>query len=196
MKKSLISLSALIVLLLSGCATTGTEITDINNRVSTPTYSITVPPKCGWKIQKNTVDPNVSYMEKAMGSNNYIMRFSINRVIQDYMKSWTAKQVADNYRNGEQANMIVRGVMTGMYTLKDVKMGRKKVGNKLFYTMDYTTITNKVEQKASLYLYFPKKRNIGTFFVSLYSEGSLGNKPLSRSFKNEFLETLNSLEMK
>ena len=73
-------------------------------------------------------------------------------------------------------------------TLKDVKMGEKKVGNKLFYTMDYTTVTNDVEQKASLYLYFPKKKNIGTFFVSLYSEGSLSNKPLSRSFKNEFLK--------
>lgn len=185
-----------IFLLLAGCATTGTEVTDINNRISTPTYSITVPAKRGWKMQKNTTDPNVTYVEKNIGSNNYIMRLSINWVMQDYMKSWTAKQVADNYRNGERANMIVRGVMTGMYTLKDVKMGKKKVGNKLFYTMDYTTVTNEAEQKASLYLYFPKKRNIGTFFVSLYSEASLSNKPLSRSFKNEFLETLNSLEMK
>ena len=185
-----------IFLLLAGCATTGTEITNTNNRITTPTYFITIPAKRGWKMQKNTTDPNVTYVEKNIGSNNYIMRLSINWVEQDYMKSWTAKQVADNYRNGEQANMIVKGVMTGMYTLKDVKMDKKKVGNKLFYTMDYTTVKNDLEQKASLYLYFPKKRNIGTFFVSLYSEASLSNKPLSRSFKNEFLETLNSLEMK
>lgn len=196
MKKSLMSISVLLVLVLSGCATTDTEVTDINNRISTPAYSITVPAMRGWKIQKNTDDPNVASVEKTMGSNNYIMRFSINWVKQDYMKSWTAKQVADNYRNGERANMVVRGVMTGMYTLKDVKMGKEKVGNKLFYTMDYTTVTNKVEQRASLCLYFPKKRNIGTFFVSLYSEASLSTKALSRSFKSEFLETLKSLEMK
>lgn len=185
-----------IFFLLAGCATTGTEITNINNRISTPTYSITIPAKSGWKMEKITDDPNVTYVEKTMGSNNYTMRLSINKVIQDYMKSWTEKQVADNYRNGEKANMIARGVMTGMYTLKDVKMGKKKVGNKLFYTMDYTAVKNKVEQSASLYLYFPKKRNIGTFFVSLYLESSMSSKPLSQSFKNEFLETLNSLEMK
>lgn len=185
-----------IFFLLAGCATTGTEITNINNRISTPTYSITIPAKSGWKMEKITADPNVTYVEKTMGSNNYTMRLSINKVIQDYMKSWTEKQVADNYRNGEKANMIARGVMTGMYTLKDVKMGKKKVGNKLFYTMDYTAVKNKVEQSASLYLYFPKKRNIGTFFVSLYLESSMSSKPLSQSFKNEFLETLNSLEMK
>ena len=187
-----------IFFLLAGCATTDTEITNINNRISTPTYSITVPPKRGWKMKNDTADPNanVTYLVKTISSSSYMMRFSINWVKQDYMKSWTAKQVADNYRKGEQVNMIVKGVMTGMYTLKDVIMGKKKVGNKLFYTMDYTTVTNKIEQRASLYLYFPKNRNIGTFFVSLYSEASMSDKPLSRSFKNEFLETLNSLEMK
>lgn len=185
-----------IFFLLAGCATTGTEITDINNQINTPKYSITVPPKRGWKMKNDTADPNVTDLEKTIGSSSYMMRFSINWVKQDYMKSWTAKQVADNYRNGERANMIVRGVMTGMYILKDVKMGKKKVGNKLFYTMNYTTLTNEAEQKASLYLYFPKKRNIGTFFVSLYSEASLSDKPLSRSYKSEFLKTLNSLEMK
>lgn len=196
MRKFLISFLTLYILLFNGCATTGSEINDTNNRIITPKYSITIPAKHGWKMKKDMAGPNVTYVEKTMSSNHYIMRFSINKVIQDYMKSWTAKQVADNYRNGEQANMMVRGVMTGMYTLKDIKTGEKKVGDKLFYTMDYTTITNNVEQKASLYLYFPKKRNIGTFFVSLYSEGSLTKKPLSQSFKRDFLEALNSLEMK
>ena len=196
MKKSLMSISVLLVLVLSGCATTDTEVTDINNRVSTAAYSITIPAKRGWKMQNDTADPNVTYLVKTIGSNSYMMRFSINWVKQDYMKSWSAKQVADNYRKGEQINMIARGVMTGMYTLIDVKMGKKKVGNKLFYTMDYTTVANKVEQRASLYLYFPKKRNIGTFFVSLYSEASPRNNALSQSFKSEFLGTLNSLEMK
>jgi len=183
-----------IFFLLAGCATTGTEITDINNRISTPTYSITVPAKRGWKIQNNTVDPNVSYMEKFKGSNGYLMRFSTNIVIKDYMKSWTAEQVANSYRQGEKNNMLIMG--SGMYELKNVKMGKRKVGNKQFYTMDYTTITNEIEQRASLYLYFPKKTNISTFFVSLYSEGFPRNKPPYQSFKSEFLETLNSLEMK
>lgn len=183
-----------ILFLLAGCATTGTEIADINNRINTPKYSITVPANRGWKIQNNTGNPDVSYLEKTIGANSYMMRFSTNMVIQDYMKSWTAEEVADNYRMGEKNNMLIMG--SGMYELKNVKMGKKKIGNKLFYTMDYTTITNEVEQKASLYLYFPKKTNIGTFFISLYSEGFPRNKPPYQSFKNEFLKTLNSLEMK
>lgn len=183
-----------IFFLLVGCATTGLEITENNNQIRTPKYSIIVPAQRGWKTQKNTVDPNVSYMEKNIGSNNYIMRFSINMVIKEYMKSWTAKQVANNYRQGEKNNMLLMG--SGMYELKNVKMGKRKVGNKLFYTMDYTTITNEIEQRASLYLYFPKKTNIGTFFVSLYSEGFPRNKSPYQSFKSEFLEALNSLEMK
>jgi len=183
-----------ILVLLVGCSTNGIEITEINNQINTPKYSITVPQNRGWKTQKNTDNPDVSYMEKIIDSNGYIMRFSTSWVKDERMKSWSSKQVADLYREGEKNNMLMMG--SGLYQLKDVKMGKKKVGDKQFFTMDYTTVTSEVEQRASLYLYFPKKTNIGTFFVSLYSEGFPRNKPPYKSFKNEFLETLNSLEMK
>jgi hypothetical protein len=185
-----------ILFLFVGCSSTGIEITDINNHIHTPNYSITVPKNRGWKKKKDLDNPDLLYMEKHIGPNTYIMRFSTNMVVDESMKLWTAKQVADDYRKGEQVNMMVKGTLgRPKYQLKDVTMGEEKVGDKQFFTMRYTTISSKIEQKASLYLYFPDNTDVERFFVSVYSEAFPLNKPPLQSLKDEFLETLNSLEM-
>ena len=119
MKKLLIGLSAVLVLLLSGCATPSPTggIKEGSNHIRTPHYSITVPSNRGWH-HKGVNNPGVVYIEKIINKEVYNMRFSTNYVADKKMKSWTAKQVADNYRKVEQADMIVIGVISGQNQLK------------------------------------------------------------------------------
>ncbi len=82
--------------------------------------------------------------------------------------------VADNFRKGEESNMIAQGVMKGMYQLKDVKKSETNIHNKHFYTMTYKTYRQYKDSHVGhgyLYIYFPsdfKEKNI--FYSFLYSE--------------------------
>lgn len=181
---------------LAGCMTAGIKITSNNNQINTPHYSITVPPNKGWHQSQDEGVLDLSYFEKTALPNVYIMRFSTNWVVDENMKMWTAKQVADEYRNGEEANMIMMGVVTGQYELKNVIKGDEVVGNNQFYTMSYTTIADGIEQNAFLYLHFPVERGFTRFFVALYSETSPVNESERKSFKREFIKSLQSLKMK
>jgi hypothetical protein len=174
---------------------TGIEITGSNNQIQTPHYYITIPPNRGWYQNKDPDDPDILYIEKTIPPNYYIMRFSTNTIAEESMKTWVAKKVADKYRDGEQADMIRRGVMSGQYVLKDVIMDEEEVGDNKFYTMSYITTSGKIKQRAFLYLHFPKEINVERFLVSIYSESFPRNQPLPQSYKSEFLETLNSLNM-
>lgn len=185
-----------IVVLLVGCAPIGVKITSDNNQIKTPDYSIIVPPNEGWHQKQNESLPDLSYFEKKVPPNIYFMYFSTNWAVDERMKNWTAKQVADNYRNGEEADVLIKGVMKGHFLLKNVVMGDETVGKKHFYTMTYTTIQVGIEQRASLYLYFPMERGFNTFFIALYSEGYPINEVKKKSLKKDFIDTLNSLRMK
>jgi hypothetical protein len=184
-----------IVLSLVGCVPTGVKITGDNNQINTPYYSIMVPPNEGWHQNQDHGDLDLSYFEKTTPPSVYIMRFSTNLPVDKSMRTWTAKQVADDYRNGEQANMIMMGVMAGLYELKDVVMGEEMVGDNHFYTMTYATIENGIEQRASLYLHFPREQGFSRFLVALYSETHPVNEFERKSFRGDFIQTLNSLKM-
>jgi hypothetical protein len=188
-------LLATAIILLAGCVSTGIEIIDTNNHIDTPHYSIVVPQNQGWYQNNNEGDLDLSHFEKTVSSNIYIMRFSSNWVVDKSKKSWSAKQVADDYRDGEKRNMIIMGVMSGQYELKDVVMGEESIGNKQFYTMTHTAIANGIEQRASLYLHFPVERGFTRFLVALYSESYSVKAADRKSLKAEFLETLHSLKM-
>lgn len=170
MVRRLLLLSILVSLV--GCAIPSIEITRTNNHILTPHYSVTIPPDCGWYQNKDINDPDLLDLEKIIPPNVYMMRFLINWVVDESMKSWTAKQVANDYREGEQANMIMMGVMSGQYELKDVIMGEEKVGDKKFFTMTYTTISGEIKGRASLYLYFPKEKNVGSFLFHFIQKHS------------------------
>ena len=85
--------------------------------------------------------------------------------------------------------------MTGQYELKDVVMGEDVIGEKRFYTMTYTTLKDKIEQRAALYLYFPMEQGVTNFLVALYSETSPIYGDKGKSSIDDFIECLNSLEM-
>jgi hypothetical protein len=184
-----------IIILLAGCAPAAIEVTGTNNHIQTPNYSIVVPPDQGWHQIKEEGDSDLAYFKKSETHNDYIMRFSTNWIARGGMSSWTAKQVADDYRAAEYTNMLVKGVMAGKYLLSNVVKGEEKVGNKHFYTMTYTTTGDGVEQNASVYLYFPVKRGVTRFLVALYSESYPLKKAKRKSYKHDFLQTLNSLKM-
>lgn len=181
----------LIFVSLIGCSTTGIEITGANNHINTPHYSITVPPNSGWYQNNNAENPGLLNMSKTVSTHFYMMGFKTKWVVDENMKSWTAKQLADAYRAGEQNDMERKDAMNEQFELHDVVMGEEKVGNKKFYTMNYIVTFKGIKQNSFVYLHFPKVNRFSSFLFSIYTEEV--NTP--KSFKNEFLATLNSVEM-
>jgi len=171
------------------------DIADTNNQINAQYYSITVPTDSGWISNKTKPGTDVSYFELAAPPNLYVMSFRTNWVAKESMKTWTARQIADHYRNGEVEDMKKRGVSTGLYNLKDVTMSEEQVGSKDFYTLSFSTITNEIEQNAILYLYFPKEKDIERFYLAGYSEFYSVNAPSYVTMKSDFMETLRSFEL-
>jgi len=183
------------ILLLAGCASSGMVITKTNNIINMPHYSIEVPPDQGWSLTvEDRANSNI-YLKKSINSTASQMWFNINWVAGEHMKTLTARQVADDYRDGELSDMQIRGVMTGMYKLEDVVMGEEVIGDKKFYTMDYVNIRADMTQRSSLYLYFPREIDIGVFIVAIYTDGYTGREMLSRTYKPEFIRVLESLQI-
>jgi hypothetical protein len=189
-------LTCVLLAVMFGCASTGTIITKNNNKIERPLYSISIPPNAGWQLRKDTRDPTVVFLYKQPEITFYGMRFSTNLIANKEMKTWTAKQVADHYRNDEKQNMINRGVMTGQYELQDVAFDSEMIGGKRFYIMSYKTVYSEGIQSASLYLYFPQNENISDFMVALYLASYEPGETPSQSPKSEFIETLGSLRFR
>jgi hypothetical protein len=174
----------------------GDSITKNNNQIDMPHYSIEVPPDQGWNLNVINKEDSTLELTKLTGSTaSSLMRFSINWVASESMKSWTAKQVADNYRNGELSDMQSEGRMAGILKLEDVLMGEEIVGGKKFFTMDYVAIGSDMKQSSSLYLYFPKEIDIGVFIVAIYVDGFTDKEMMSKSSKPDFIRVLESLQV-
>jgi hypothetical protein len=76
--------------------------------------------------------------------------------------------VADAYRRGEEADMISRGVMKGMYKLEDVSRFELKVDGKNLYAMTFTQLLKGYIGYGYLYLYFPNFKESNKFYVFHY----------------------------
>ena len=174
----------------------GVEITKNDNEIDMPHYSIKAPPNAGWSLNIEDRNHSIIYLTKSVDSASFQMRFGINWLASESTRSWTAKQVADDYRNGELTDMRAKGVMTGMMELENVVMGEEVAGDKKFYTMNYDIIRDGIRQKSSLYLYFPKETDIGVFIAAIYTEGSTSKETLYKSNMPEFIRVLESLQVK
>jgi hypothetical protein len=187
----------ILLIPLFGCASQGVTITKNNNNIEKPLYSISIPPDQGWQMYKDDNNPDGVFFVKILDSASYYaMRFGTNWIADESMKTWTAEQIADEYRNYEKQDMINRGVNTGKYELKDVVFGSEVIEGKKFYTMNYVTLHDESVENASLYIYFPRDKNISDFVIALYSETHPRNETLTKSAKNEFTETLRSLDVR
>jgi hypothetical protein len=123
-------------------------------------------------------------------------------------KFWriSEEEVANDYRDREEADMIRRGVMTGQYELSDVKKSITMIGGKKVYFMSYKTLgwskgnkgptDHRVVGEAVLYLFFPadfKERHF--FYIFLinhsYLQGSLQKGDLT-----PIISVISSLKIK
>ena len=194
MKKLTLMLVTLLVLLV-GCVTNGIEITKRNNQIDMPHYSITVPPDHGWSLSVEDYRESIIWLDKKIDSMVFQMRMGTNSIIAEHMKSWSSKQVADDFRKSEYTDMLAKGFLTGRYSLEDVVMGEEVIGDKRFYTMSYVNSASDMTQYSTLYLHFPKEIDIGVFIVANYTEAFAGEGPLLESHKPEFISVLESLQV-
>lgn len=186
-------------LLLASYASVETPITRNNSQITFPHYSIVVPPD-RWHLlrpnEKAEVAVITTKLDLGLGEPAiYRMQFARNEVLHEVPRSWSARQVADDFRNMEKQIMIEQGVRKGQYKLSDVVMGEDSVGDKTFYTMKYTASDNNVNQSASLYLYFPREEKNAYFMVIHYSETIPRGAAIVVPFRRDFLETLKSLRI-
>jgi hypothetical protein len=193
-------LSVTGVALLVSCASLGTPITRNNSQITFPHYSIVVPPDRRWDLLRPNEMLEAAVVTKRVDlgrgdSATYLMQFSKNDVLDERPRSWSARQVADNFRNMEKQIMIEQGVSKGQYKLGDVVMGEESVGDKKFYTMKYTTSDSSADQTGSLYLYFPREEKNPYFIVIHYSETTPRGVTIRLPFYEDFLETLKSLHI-
>jgi hypothetical protein len=185
----------LLLIVLAGCATMGTEITKNNNQIQMPHYSFAVRPDQEWHLLRPDEANEVVVITNKLGPFIFQMRMMRNVIHDANLKAASAKTVADDFRNREKQIMIEQGVNKGLYQLRDLAMGEEMVGDKKIYTMNYVIFAATGTQKASLCLYFPKDENNDYFIVAHYSETVPPNAILMKSFKPEFLEAVKGLQV-
>lgn len=129
-----------------------------------------------------------------------LIHVSYTSVLKEEMWKLTEKEIADDYRNGEKANMFIHGVLKGSYILEDLKEDSINIKGKTIYTFSYKQMGGKSfgDDKLAesiLYLYFPVKfNNNHSFYRILISQFSKKDNivPLDPS---PAIEIVNSIQV-
>lgn len=130
-----------------------------------------------------------------------LIHVSYNSVLKEEMWKLTEKEIADDYRNGEKANMFIQGVLKGAYRLEDLKEDSININEKTIYTFSYKQMDGRSfgDDKLAesiLYLYFPANfKKSHSFYRILISQFSKKDKivPLDPS---PAIEVINSIQVK
>ena len=188
-----------LFILLASCATVGTEITKNNHQIQMPHYSFVVPSDQEWYLLRTDEKMELAVVTKKLPPFMFEIRMMRNVILDEKVKTWSAEAVADHYRFQEMWGMMTLGVNKGLYNLRDVVIqGEEVIGNKKFYTMTYTTVFKKqrgMEQRAALYLYFPKEENNEWFIIAHFSEVGPTAGTHVKSHRVEFLKMLESVSV-
>ena len=201
-------MAGILVIALSGCVSmtsratgdhpSGAKIAKGNAQVNLPHYSIVVPPDRGWFLRKGDERVEGVLVEQRYGPPlpmTLLMQFMRIDVLDERLRSSSAQQVADDYRNLEQRIMIDQGVDKGRYRLGELAMGDELVGEKRFYTMRYTASSSTHNQTAALYLYFPREEKHSYFILAHYSETLPRGAAIAFALREDFLQVLKSLRV-
>jgi len=192
----LICLFVVAFLITVGCASKETLISADNNRIYMQHYSVELPINRGWAITEVNEKKESVVLAKKYNAHTFGIYLGKNWTAKVSMKSWTAKQVADDYREGEKWNMILQCAKTGECELKDVVMGEEIIDDKKFYFMEYALVQGNLKPKSYLYLYFPKEKQIDIFIVSIYTECCFPlNSSQTLTLKHEYIEMLKTINM-
>jgi hypothetical protein len=187
-----------LFILLAACATLGPPITQTNNQIRMSHYSFAVPPDQGWHLSSLDLQAESAIIRKEMPPFIFQISMMRNTILDQKMKNVSAKEVADDFRFREEWGMKMVGVSKGMYSLRNVVRGEEVIENKRYYTMTYTTFTRDVkdlEQRAGMYLYFPKEKDNDWFLVAHFSEAGPPAEIADKSLKGEFLKVLESVSV-
>ena len=184
----------IVAIALSSCATTQTtqQLQPVSEGqiIDMGAYSVKAPLGEGWqadiKKEKRTIN-FIKAKKRALGilgGGTGIKVFP--NIISPGKWHLSEAEVADDYRNQEEQDMIEKSVKTGAFKLEDVKKGITTLDGKKLYFMSYKIIpvkkyTKPTAQEAILYLYFPqdfkKKHAFFGFIISESLERSSATKP-------------------
>jgi len=161
-----------------------------------PHYSFVIPADEGWHLKITGGQLEVALITNKIDPFIFQIKLMRNLIFDENMKHSPANIVAKDFRELEKRTMIEQGANKGLYQLKDLTMGKEKIGGKMFYTMNYIITSKSGSQNASLYLFFPKAKDNDYFIVAHYAETIPANAFLVKSYKPDFLSTLASLSIK
>jgi hypothetical protein len=135
------------------------------------TYCLDTPPGGGWKTEIDRERDLVRFtqVQYPRGSSTAEAPEGVTEILitkQAIPASQTGlseQEIAEDYRETEQRNMVQHGVSQGHYQLKDVEKGVVTIGGKTLYYMSYQAPAGSwvglegpsIAQRAVLYLYFP-----------------------------------------
>lgn len=130
-----------------------------------------------------------------------LIHVSYTSVLKEEMWKLTEKEIADDYRNGEKANMLIQGVLQGAYRLEDLKEDNINLNGKTIYTFSYKQMGGRSfgDDKLAesiLYLYIPENFKMNhSFYRILISQFSKKDKivPLDQ---RPAIEVINSIQVK
>lgn len=189
-----VNITVLIFLFLSGCASSLVQVTPENNRITLKDVQFTAPDTGEWTIQYSGASKDQSVLLKRIGQSSIIIVIARNYLLESQMRSKSAKEVADHFRNHEKQIMIDQGVNKGLYTIKDIEMGEIDINGQTFYTMDYVNVSQQGKVRASLYLLFPSSEQNDYFIMTLFQESIPPNIEIP-DHKPIFIELLKSLSL-
>jgi len=161
-------------LLLLSCATTGQfQRYTQGSIIDMESYSITGPPGDGWSVNiqkdKHAVDFQKRNVSQSSGLIDEVIGIRVfrNWITDEKLKRLSEEEVADDFREKEEAGMFVMGMMRGKYLLDDVKKDTTTIGDKKLYLMSYRTSglsQGKMINDSVLYLFFPADFKESHFF--------------------------------
>jgi len=160
-----------------------------------PHFLFSAPEDDAWVVEK-TDEKGTTVFTARRGAAICRITLLENSLLNGSLRQASAKYVANYYRNGEKNDMIERGVKRGLYELSNVTMGQETIDDKLYYTMKYSTESQKHFESARLYVFFPFEYGNDYFLVVHYSEAAPSRELLTFSFESELLRILRTVAHK
>lgn len=145
-------------------------------------YSVIPPPGNSWNVELNKETGRIRFTkptkspigDKGLPVTTIIVGY--NWVTQEDMLQLSEQEIADEYRDGEIANMNSEGVIQGSYQLHEVKKDKTMLDGKKLYTLNYKQkggewFGKDIIGESILYVYFPPNyQETHKFFLFLISQ--------------------------
>jgi len=165
--------------------------------IDTDHFSVIGPPGDGWYVNIKK-DPAIVEFRKASKDENTLIKALRNWIADKNFWGLSEGEVATHYRNGEEADMKLRGEMQRLYHLSDVKRGTTMIGDKQVYFMSYRAsgIPERVVSDAVLYLFFPADFKERHFFYVFLITHSYAQGKLDKGDLTPIIPVIESLKIK